>query len=191
MPVLDITQAADVGMRSFYNHFDSKEALFKAAVDEVLDRHGALLESLTKSFRDPAEIFACSFRLTGRFFRARPQESRVLLRSGTGPLMSERGLGPRALRDITAANRAGRFHVADPELAVAMVFGTMLGLGQLLHDHPDRDDADTTDQMTETLLCAFGLPAADAREISRRPLPNLDNSALRDPVASTRGRGWC
>lgn len=27
VPVLEITQAADVGMGSFYNHFDSKEAL--------------------------------------------------------------------------------------------------------------------------------------------------------------------
>lgn len=28
VPVLEITQAADVGMGSFYNHFDSKEQLF-------------------------------------------------------------------------------------------------------------------------------------------------------------------
>lgn len=30
-PVLEITQAADVGMGSLYNHFDSKEELFQAA----------------------------------------------------------------------------------------------------------------------------------------------------------------
>lgn len=33
---------------------------------------------------------------------------------------SDRGLAHPALRDIIAANRAGRFHVADPELAVTM-----------------------------------------------------------------------
>ena len=37
VPVLEITQAADVGMGSFYNHFESKEELFDAAVAEVLD----------------------------------------------------------------------------------------------------------------------------------------------------------
>ena len=47
MPVLEITQAADVGMGSFYNHFDSKEELFEAAVADVLDAHGALLDQLT------------------------------------------------------------------------------------------------------------------------------------------------
>ena len=37
VPVLEITQAADVGMGSFYNHFASKEELFDAALTEVLD----------------------------------------------------------------------------------------------------------------------------------------------------------
>ena len=69
MPVLEITQAADVGMGSFYNHFDSKEQLFEAAVAEVLDAHGALLDRLTATIEDPAETFATSFRLTGRLFR--------------------------------------------------------------------------------------------------------------------------
>ncbi|MGZ5404175.1 MAG: TetR/AcrR family transcriptional regulator, partial [Nocardioides sp.] len=29
-PILEITQAADVGMGSFYNHFETKEELFEA-----------------------------------------------------------------------------------------------------------------------------------------------------------------
>ncbi|MCP5804476.1 TetR/AcrR family transcriptional regulator, partial [Klebsiella pneumoniae] len=69
VPVLEITQAADVGMGSFYNHFDSKEQLFDAALTEVLDMHGAMLDELTQSLEDPAETFARSFRLTGRMFR--------------------------------------------------------------------------------------------------------------------------
>jgi AcrR family transcriptional regulator len=46
VPVLEITQAADVGMGSFYNHFDSKEQLFLAALDENFDLSGALLDRL-------------------------------------------------------------------------------------------------------------------------------------------------
>ena len=56
--MLEITQAADVGMGSFYNHFDSKEELFEAAVADVLDTHGALLDQLTEYIEDPAETFA-------------------------------------------------------------------------------------------------------------------------------------
>src|SRR5678815_4364976 len=47
VPILEITQAADVGMGSFYNHFDTKEELYHAAVDDALDAFGAILDELT------------------------------------------------------------------------------------------------------------------------------------------------
>ncbi len=173
VPVLEITQAADVGMGSFYNHFDSKEQLFEAAVADVLDAHGALLDQLTTSIEDPAETFATSFRLTGRLFRQRPQESDILLASGTALLSSDRGLAPRALRDIKAASDAGRFQIDDPELALAMAGGALLGLGTLLRDDPDRDGASAADAMTVNVLRLFGLAADEAQAVCQRPLPDL------------------
>ncbi len=183
VPVLEITQAADVGMGSFYNHFESKEQLFEAAVAEVLDTHGALLDALTPSIDDPAETFARSYRLTGRMFRRRPQESQILLANGMQLLASEKGLAPRALRDIQEATRAGRFTVDDPELALAMAGGALLGLGNLLRNQPDRDDAAATDAVTEDILRLFGLPADEARDICSRPLPDLDGIAEPDSAA--------
>lgn len=180
VPVLEITQAADVGMGSFYNHFESKEQLFEAAVAEVLDAHGALLDHLTSSIEDPAEMFACSFRLTGRLFRRRPQESQILLANGTRLLSSEIGLAPRALRDIQAGVKAGRFTVDDPDLALSVAGGALLGLGNLLRNQPDRDDAAASDSVTEDVLRLFGLPADEAREICRRTLPDLDGFDLPD-----------
>ena len=59
-------------MGSFYNHFDSKEQLFHAAVEDALDAYGALLDELTADIDDPAEVFAQSFRLTGRLHRRNP-----------------------------------------------------------------------------------------------------------------------
>jgi AcrR family transcriptional regulator len=171
VPILEITQAADVGMGSFYNHFDSKEQLFEAAVTDVLDAHGAMLDRLTESIDDPAETFATSFRLTGRMFRRRPQESEILLANGPALLASDRGLAPRALRDIKAGADAGRFKVDDPELALAMAGGALLGLGKLLRDDPDRDDARAADTVTESVLRLFGLSAQEAHEVCQRPLP--------------------
>ena len=171
-PVLEITQVADVGMGSFYNHFDSKDQLFEAAVADVLDAHGAMLDRLTESIDDPAEAFAASFRLTGRLFRRRPQESEILLANGPALLSSDRGLAPRALRDIKAAVEAGRFTVDDPELALAMAGGALLGLGKLLRDDPDRDDARAVDRVTENVLRLFGLSAGEAHAVCQRPLPD-------------------
>jgi AcrR family transcriptional regulator len=173
VPVLEITQAADVGMGSFYNHFDSKEELFEAAVADVLDAHGAVLDRLTASIEDPAETFATSFRLTGRLFRQRPQESEILLANGPVLLSSERGLAPRALRDIKAAAAAGRFRVDDPELALAVAGGALLGLGQLLREDPDRDGASAADTVTENVLRLLGLSADEAHTICQRALPDF------------------
>jgi AcrR family transcriptional regulator len=172
VPVLEITQAADVGMGSFYNHFDSKEQLFEAAVADVLDAHGAMLDRLTESIDDPAETFATSFRLIGRLFRRRPRESEILLANGLALLSSDRGLAPRALRDIRAGVDTGRFTVDDPELALFMAGGALLGLGKLLRDNPDRDDARAADSVTENVLRLFGLSAAEARAVCQRPLPD-------------------
>ena len=105
VPVLEITQAADVGMGSFYNHFDSKEQLFDAAVAEVLDAHGALLDQLTAAIDDPAETFATSFRLTGRLFRRRPQESRIMLANGFN-LLSALTVAWRRARCATSTPRS-------------------------------------------------------------------------------------
>lgn len=173
-PILEITQAADVGMGSFYNHFQSKDELFHAAVEAALEVHGAALDQLTVGMDDPADIFAQSFRLTGRLHRRSPELSKVLLHNGLALAASGKGLAPRARRDIEAAARAGRFNVRDPELAMTIVTGAALCLGQLLHDHPDRDDSEATDQVTEDLLRMFGIPADEAHEICQRPLPDPD-----------------
>jgi AcrR family transcriptional regulator len=174
VPVLEITQAADVGMGSFYNHFESKEQLFQAAINEVLDAHGALLDRLTEDDEDPAVTFARSFRLTGRLFRRRPDLSRVLLNSGLTLISADRGLAPRALRDIIAATEAGRFTVHDPALGLAVAGGSLMGLGQLLADEPERDDADAADRVTQDVLIMFGVSPAEAADICSRPLPDPD-----------------
>jgi AcrR family transcriptional regulator len=170
-PVLELTQAADVGMGSFYNHFQTKDELFTAAIADVVDAHGARLDRLTVSLEDPAVAFAQSFRLTGRLFSRRPRESQVLLSNGIPLLTADRGLGPR---DILAANDAGRFHVRDPEVALAVAGGALLGLGQLLHHQPERDGAQTADDLTEDVLRLFGMSADEAHRLCRLPLPDID-----------------
>ena len=171
VPVLEITQAADVGMGSFYNHFSTKEELFEAAVADVLDTHGALMDQLTENLTDPAEKFARSYRLTARLFRRHPQESQVILAGGLRLLSSDRGLAPRALRDLTEAVAVGRFRIADPELALATAGGALLGLCQLLLSDPSRDDAVAADQLASDMLRLLGLPSDEAHEICSRPLP--------------------
>jgi AcrR family transcriptional regulator len=184
VPILEITQAADVGLGSFYNHFESKEELFEAAVEEVMETLGSLLDRVTPGVDDPAQVFSQSFRIVGRWHRRNPDMSRVLLANGFALVGSDRGLAPRALRDIEVGVRAGRFTVRDPELAFTLIAGASLCLGQFLHDHPERDDAEAVDQVAEDLLRVLGLTPKQAQRIAHLPLPDVDEVPQQDSAAA-------
>ncbi|WP_369275297.1 TetR/AcrR family transcriptional regulator [Streptomyces sp. R11] len=174
VPILEITELADIGVGSFYNHFDSKEELFRVAVEEALEWWGTLMDRLTADIEDPAVAFAQSFRLTGRLHRRHPELSRVLLSQGLELAHSQRGLAPRAFHDIRVAVDAGRFEVEDLDLALTMTAAAVLALGSLLHAQPDRDDARSADLVAGSLLRQFGIPADEAARICSLDLPDLD-----------------
>ncbi|MFF4575254.1 TetR/AcrR family transcriptional regulator [Streptomyces sp. NPDC001410] len=174
VPILEITELADIGVGSFYNHFDSKEDLFRVAVEEALEWWGSVMDRLTADVDDPAVAFAQSFRMTGRLHRRHPELSRILLHHGLELAQSDRGLAPRAFHDIRAAVDAGRFEVEDLDLALAVTAGAALALGALLHAQPDRDDATSADLVVRGLLRQFGLPADEAERICSLDLPDLE-----------------
>src|SRR5205814_1758610 len=61
--IAEITEEADIGFGSFYNHFDSKEQLFGTASGELLERWGQVIDRARAGVRDPAGVFAV--RLAG------------------------------------------------------------------------------------------------------------------------------
>lgn len=171
--IQDITDAADVGFGSFYNHFSTKVELFDLAVIDVLEDMGAQLDRLAREQRDPAATFAQSVRLAGRLARRQPQVAQVMVRHGMSYLDTERGLAPRALRDITAGVEAGRFHTQDPKLALSIVAGALLGALHLSLIDPDFDDDTAYDHLAEHLLRMLGIPRAEARRLSTAALPDI------------------
>lgn len=169
--IQEITDAADVGFGSFYNHYESKEALFAAAVESTVEDWVQLRDEVVAGFDDPAEVFAASFRMAGRLQREAPELARALINSGLGVLTHDHGLAPRARRDIEEAARAGRFDVEDPDLALMAAGGSLLGLLHWLDVHPDADAAALSDEMAERLLRMFGMTKREAKRLCARPLP--------------------
>jgi AcrR family transcriptional regulator len=171
--IQEITDAADVGFGSFYNHFDSKAALFDAAVTETLAGHATLIRQATAHLTDPAEVFAASVRLTVRLRQTHPQMARILLNTGLSHLTDAEGMPASALRDLQVAAEAERFDIVDPYVALACVGGSVLGLLRILQARPGMDPDAATDQLAEGLLRMFGVPADEAAHIARRPLPAI------------------
>jgi AcrR family transcriptional regulator len=169
--IQEITEEADIGFGSFYNHFDSKEQLFQTASEEVLERWGQLIDRASAGITDPAELFAVGTRISGRLGWTHPDIAGFLTGAGLDALDIPRGLAPRALRDIQAGQATGRFTVPDAEIALSAAAGGLLGLLRMYQRHPDRIEAASVDQLAEAVLRLLGVPAPEAARLAALPLP--------------------
>jgi AcrR family transcriptional regulator len=172
--IQDITEAADVGFGSFYNHFESKSALFDAAVEDALEEIGQVLDRLSSDVTDPALAFARSVRFAARFTRTGREAGQILVHHGMAYMDSERGLAPRALHDINNGIATGRFRVANARLALATIAGSLLAMMYISLTDPDLVDDAACDQLAEQLLRMLGVPPAEARKLASAPLPDLE-----------------
>jgi AcrR family transcriptional regulator len=175
--IQQITETADVGFGSFYNHFKDKSELFDAATLEALRHHGELLQQVTRDLQDPAEVFCVGLRVSGRLARTAPELAKVAVQAGTRYLLVDEGLAYFARRDFEAAFRAGRFDLDDVDLALATAGGALLGLMTLLDSDPSLDAEVLSDALAERVLRALGVPADEAADVVARPLPDLADLA--------------
>ncbi|MFE6412462.1 TetR/AcrR family transcriptional regulator [Streptomyces sp. NPDC057837] len=168
-----IAERADVGFGSFYNHFDSKAELFETAVVDALEEFGQNFDERLAGIDDPAELVAAGFRLSARMADSHPELMQVLRRRGLGHIHGDNGLARRALRDVQVGIASGRFSSLDPTVALSALGGTLLSLVELRFARPEVDGDETAVNLAEMVLRMLGLPADDAREVARRPLPDL------------------
>jgi AcrR family transcriptional regulator len=175
--VQEITEAADIGFGSFYNHFESKEQLFQTAAEEMLDQWAQMIDTACQGLHDPAEVFAVSLRISGRLIWSHPEIAGFITGAGLDLLDAPRGLAPYALRDIRAGQASGRFTVPDAEIALGAVAGGLLGLLRLHQRQPDRVKEDSVDELAEACLRLLGVRSTEARRLSRLRLPTAPTKA--------------
>jgi AcrR family transcriptional regulator len=171
--IQEITEAADVGFGSFYNHFPSKEQLFQDASEEVMERWGLMIDRACEGISDPAKVFAVSFRISGRLGWTHPDMAQFITGAGMDLLNAPLGLAPRALRDIKAGQAAGRFTFPNAEIALAAIAGGLLGLLRLRQRDPGHIEEASVDELAGALLRLLGVPAAEATRLSGTPLPPI------------------
>lgn len=166
-----IADQADVGFGSFYNHFESKNALFDEAVLDALDEYGQAIDELLDGVDDPAERIAFGIRLSVSMAETHPEIMQILRHRGLEHIHSDRGLSPRALGDLRTGAATGRFTFTAPEIALAALGGSLLALLQLRFTRPIGDSGEQAQAMAEAMLRMLGVPADEARDIAGRPLP--------------------
>ncbi|PMS18108.1 TetR/AcrR family transcriptional regulator [Trinickia dabaoshanensis] len=180
----EITEAADVGFGSFYNHFESKDALHAALFDWVFEAFGAQLDALVSGVTDPAEVVAVGVRHTLMRARREPVWGSYLIREGLSERALRDGLGRRLKRDSEAGMAAGRFAVADPDMCHVAVSGIVFAaiaaeLSVLVngrsvgerHSAREFGDACFAERAAIVVLQVLGLDREEAGRVARLPLP--------------------
>jgi AcrR family transcriptional regulator len=186
----EITEAADVGFGSFYNHFESKEAIHAALLESVFEEFADELDRLLSGIADPAEIISVSVRRTLLRASEEPLWGQFLVREGLSERNLNAGLGRRLLRDVQKGIDAKRFNLADPLMSFITAAGTVLsaiGIGSQLSD-PQAQSASPLkalgfsaehlpERTAAAVLHTLGLARAEAEKIAHRPWPTLDSPA--------------
>lgn len=179
----EITDAADVGFGSFYNHFDSKEGLFTALIEWLFEEFADALDGLVSDLSDPAEVLAVSVRHTLLRACRDPVWGQLLIREGISARALSTGPGRRLLRDMRRGIAQGRFTVTDELLCAISAIGTVLaGLAAELRSPSSKRTGRSrkvlrpreerfAENIATVVLQAVGLKRMEAEKIARRPMP--------------------
>jgi AcrR family transcriptional regulator len=157
----DITDLADVGRGSFYNHFPSKEALVEAVVSESLQTIAArVLRDLPD---DSATAVATADRRFIRLATEDPDLARLMVNLDRSDGVFAAAVTPYAREAI-----AGRLDIPDLELALIMLTSSALGVIRSIIAGDAPADADCLH--AEYVLRMFGVDPKQARKLSRQRL---------------------
>lgn len=180
----EITEAADVGFGSFYNHFESKDALHAALFDWVFEEFGEQLDALVSGLHDPAEVVAVCVRHVLMRALREPMWGHFLIREGLSQRALQHGLARRLRRDSEVGIGAGRFVVADPFMCHVAVSGTVLAaiateLSLVAHEQsmaecraaPAFTEERFAERASVVVLRVLGLGCEEAQRVAQRPLP--------------------
>lgn len=170
--ITDIAAAADVGVGTFYLHFDTKEALFAAVVEETVARLKATVDEARTSVSDPVERVVVSNRALCRFAQENREVFKIVFGHGAAHHETIRRAQAQFAADIEENLRegmdAGRFGTLPTVLTAQALVGMST---QLLAWWSEHDDS-PIELLERTLLTLTlrGLgPAAEEQPCTKAP----------------------
>jgi AcrR family transcriptional regulator len=163
--ISEITQAADVALGSFYNHFTSKEDLVETVVAESLEALISAIVTETPPQEDPAVLVSAANRRFIRIAYEDPDFARLIVNLSHADALFAVAVVPYARFALERGIASGRFEVSDIDVTLTLVVGGALALMRGILDGRHPQDADIAH--AENVLRAIGVPTEEARELSR------------------------
>ncbi len=170
--IADITEAADVGFGSFYNHFTSKEEILGVVTEELLESIGESIDTATKNIPDPSELFATAIRLFITILISKPEWAQFIIRISATPNYRQYGIFRRLFRDIGSVAKCPDCNIADPGTINFAVGGAMLFMVIALLEG-DLPSENAPKRIAAAALRIIGQKEETIAKLISRPLPKM------------------
>jgi AcrR family transcriptional regulator len=162
----DITETADLGRRTLYYHFDSKEDCVIAAAALAYGEFAQEADTSTSGDDDPAMAVAMTMQLVIRGLIAAPITARLVEYPRFLAAAIKGSISDFAYEDLERGVKEGRFEpVLDPALIDISILWTLVGF--LIEVHEKGGDYEgTLVDYTRLYLIILGLGKSEASDLA-------------------------
>lgn len=174
--ISDFAARAGVSHGTFYNYFESIDALLDGLGELVTAAHGLRIATVAASARNDAERFAIKTRQTLRFIARGQDYGRLLFDAGLPIDRLAGALREDLFADINAGAANGAFRIENAKLSASLVAGAVLGAA--LDLHRGRLPKAAIDDAAAEMLQFLGVSPAAARRAVAISAPFTDPPAL-------------
>jgi AcrR family transcriptional regulator len=169
----DITETADLGRRTLYYHFASKDECILAAVADVYEQRASLAEQSLASSDDPAVIMATHGLAVLRGIMQEPVTSRLVEHPRLLARALTQAISRFALRDIGHGISEGRFTLTMSEQVLNSILIWSL-VGVLVENATgELTPEETLPAYIATVLANLGISGEEAAGITSKAVKDL------------------
>lgn len=172
--IAEIADEADVAFGSFYNHFESKDAIVDAVITDLLEVIGDSIDAATADIDDPLLVLTVAFRMLHRSAEREPGVTSFVLRAVFDDDRLLDAFLSRVRRDVVRAAAAEQIVVVDVDAAVLMLTGASLMATRGVLD--GRLPAGEEETIATNLLRLLGVTSAKAAALVRKSGQHLATS---------------
>ena len=179
--IQEITERADVGYGSFYNHFLSKEGIASAVIDAARLHIEQIHECLGGLSADFTEAFAIELRVMLHLCKTNERWGWFVINSILSGQDLRFGVRDILKRGVDSGISNGAFKYGDVEMAYEIIGGLLLlGTLKLVSEETPED---YPARIVSTALEALRVPGHKIKDVMSKPLPEIDLPSFLEAAA--------
>ena len=169
--IQEIAAAAGVANGTFYNYFQTKEAIMEAAAVAVGVDYCERIDASYSHITDGAERMSIGGRHYMMLAIEQPELAAFMMSIAVASPVWDEQVRPYVYADLLLGIKQKRFHVASKDAAMDMITGTnYAGIASILRGTAGKTHVTT---ISASILRGLGMTPKESDEIAKRPLPPL------------------